>query len=61
MLAIWQNALNAIEWVVSFGFLKIKRLWEFDVAQIIEYQAVLIQNLVQLHERNLKLAETGFS
>ena len=61
MLATWQNALNATRWVVLCGFLKMERQLEFNVAQITEYQAVLIQDMVQLPELNLKLAETGFS
>ena len=61
MLVTWQNALNATEWVVSCGFLRIKRLWEFNVEQIIEYQAVLIQDMEHLHELPPRLAETQFS
>jgi hypothetical protein len=61
MLVTGQNALNATGWVVSCGFLKMERPWEFNVTQIIEYQTVLIQDLAQLHDLNLKLAETGFS
>ena len=61
MSVTWQNVLNATGWVVSCGFLKMERLWEFNVVQITEYQAVLIQDMVQLHGLNLKRAETGFS
>ena len=61
MLVTMQNALNAIGWPVLCGSPKMERLLEFNVQQIIDYQTVLIHDLVQLHDLNLKLAEIRFS